>query len=189
MIKSIKQSLIVFAFFTLLLGIVYPLFITGIAQVTMPYKANGSLIVKDGKTVGSALLGQNFDKPEYFHSRLSAVNYDGTNSGASNLGPSSAKLMQQVGDSIKQIRKEDNFPVGDMPPDMVSSSASGLDPHISRANALIQLKRVAKVRNIPETEVGKLIEDNTDKDFIGIWGHRGVNVLKLNLALDSYKKS
>ena len=153
----------------------------------MPGKANGSIIYKDGKPVGSELLGQNFDKPGYFHGRLSAVGYDATNSGASNLGPSSAKLMQEVGDSIKQIRKEDDLPVGDIPPDMVSSSASGLDPHISMANASIQLKRVARVRKISEPEVKKMIAENTVPDFIGIWGHRGVNVLKLNMALDNYK--
>lgn len=188
MIKIIKQSLIAFAFFTILLGVVYPLFITGIAQVMMPAKANGSIIIKDGNIVGSGLIGQNFDKPEYFHSRPSAVNYDAANSGASNLGPSSAKLMDQVKERIEQVRKENNLKDEEIPPDMVLSSASGLDPHISRANALIQLKRVARERNIPEAEVIKLIEENSNGDFIGIWGHRGVNVLKLNLALDNIKK-
>jgi potassium-transporting ATPase KdpC subunit len=188
MIKILKQSLIAFAFFTLLLGVVYPLFITGIAQVIMPAKANGSLILKDGKTVGSGLIGQNFDKPEYFHSRPSAVNYDAANSGASNLGPSSAKLMDQVKARIEQVRKENNLKNEEIPPDMVLSSASGIDPHISQANALIQSKRIARVRNIPDTEVEKLIEENTNSDFIGIWGHPGINVLELNIALDSLKK-
>jgi potassium-transporting ATPase KdpC subunit len=188
MIKIIKQSLIAFAFFTLLLGVVYPLFITGLAQVTMPDKANGSLIIKDGKPAGSGLIGQNFDKPEYFHSRPSAVNYDAANSGASNMGPSSAKLMDLAKERIAQARKVNNLKDEEMPPDMVLSSASGIDPHISRANALLQSKRVAKMRKIPEKEVEEMIEDNTAPDFIGIWGHAGVNVLKLNRALDNLKK-
>lgn len=189
MIKILKQSLIAFAFFTLLLGVVYPLFITGIAQITMPAKANGSLVIKDGKTAGSELIGQNFDRPEYFHSRPSAGNYDAANSGASNLGPSSAKLMDQVKERIEQVRTENNFISGEIPPDMVLSSSSGLDPHISPANAMIQLKRVARVRKIPEMEVEKLITENTDPDFIGVWGHPGVNVLKLNLALNDYNST
>ena len=182
-------ALKVFLLFAILTGIIYPLSITAIAQITMPYQANGSLIKKDGKVIGSKLIGQNFDKPEYFQSRPSAVNYAADSSGASNLGPSSKKLMNHTEKRIKLIRAENNIPGNKtIPADMVLSSASGLDPHISIQNALLQVSRIAKIRNLPETKLKELIKKSTDHDYIGLWGQSGVNVLKLNIALDKQSK-
>lgn len=178
--KNIITSIKVFIIFSVLLGLFYPLVITGIAQATMPNKANGSLIKIDGKVVGSSLIGQKFDKPEYFNSRPSAVDYNASASGASNLGPSSKKLIARVKETI---RKE-NLSNNNIPADMVLTSASGLDPHISLANAQLQIPRIAKARNISKIEIKKLVDKNTDPDFIGIWGQQGVNVLKLNIALN-----
>lgn len=182
-------ALKVFLLFAILTGVIYPLSITALAQITMPYQANGSLIKKDGKIIGSQLIGQNFDKPEYFTGRPSAVNYAADGSGASNLGPSSKKLMNQVQDRINLVRAENNIPANKtIPADMVLTSASGLDPHISVENALLQISRVAKQRNLPETKLQELVKKSTDNDFIGLWGQSGVNVLKLNLELDKLSK-
>lgn len=178
--KETITAIKVFIVFSLLLGLVYPLAITGIAQATMKDKANGSLIVKNGQVVGSNLIGQKFDKLEYFNSRPSAVDYNASGSGASNLGPSSKKLIERVKETITKEKLGNK----NIPADMVLTSASGLDPHISLANAQLQIPRIAKVRNISETEIKKLVAKNTDPDFIGIWGQQGVNVLKLNIALD-----
>lgn len=174
-----------FIIFSILLGLIYPLAITGIAQVTMKDKANGSLIVENGKVVGSSLIGQNFGSPTYFNSRPSAVDYNAAGSGASNLGPSSKKLIEQVKERVNSKRETVN---GLIPADAVLTSASGLDPHISLENAQLQAQRVAKIRNISEIQMKKLIDENTDHEFIGIWGQEGVNVLKLNLALDKLTK-
>lgn len=198
--KNIITSIKAFIGFSILLGIVYPLAITGIAQIAMPQKANGSLIVQKGQIVGSSLIGQKFDKPEYFNSRPSAVNYNAAGSGASNLGPSSKKLMTQVQDRINGIKPltPTLSPKGrgrsaltthfSVPADMVLTSASGLDPHISVENANFQATRVAKLRGISEEKVQNLISQNTDHNFLGIWGQDGVNVLKLNIALDKEGK-
>lgn len=184
--KEIFKSIKIYLIFTLLLGLVYPLFITAIAQIAIPYQANGSLIKKDGNVIGSSLIGQNFDKPEYFHPRPSAVDYNGQGSGGSNLGPSSKKLMNTVADRIKKVREENNIDKNiKIPADMVLSSSSGLDPHISIENTNFQVKRVAKARGISENQIKKLVNKNIDPDFLEIWGQPGVNVLKLNLALDS----
>lgn len=177
--KNIITSIKVFIGFSILLGLIYPLAITGIAQATMKDKANGSLIKIDGKVVGSSLIGQNFDKPEYFNSRPSAVDYNASGSGGSNLGPSSKKLMEQVKARVEKFGQKTH-----LPPDAVLTSASGLDPHISLENAQLQIPRISKIRNISESEIKKLVNENTDHDFIGIWGQYGVNVLKLNIALD-----
>lgn len=182
--KEIITSIKVFVVFSLLLGIIYPLTITAIAQTTMKNKANGSLIKIDDRVVGSSLIGQKFDKPEYFHSRPSAVAYKADASGASNLGPSSKKLIERVKDTINKEKPGDK----NIPADAVLSSASGLDPHISLENAQLQISRVAKVRGISEEKIKGLISQNTDHDFIGIWGQKGVNVLKLNIALDKEVK-
>lgn len=178
--KEIITSIKVFIIFSLLLGLVYPLIITGIAQATMSNKANGSLIKFDGKIVGSSLIGQKFDKPEYFHSRPSAVDYNASASGASNLGPSSKKLIERVKETISKETLNNKT----IPADMVLTSASGLDPHISLENAKFQIPRIAKVRNIPETKLEEIVNKNIDSDFLGVWGQHGVNVLKLNLAID-----
>jgi K+-transporting ATPase ATPase C chain len=186
--KKIVQSLKAYVIFSVLLGLIYPLGITFIAQFAMPYKANGSLLKKDGKVIGSSLIGQGFAKPEYFQSRPSAVNYDAANSGATNLGPSSKKLMDATAQNILKIRKDNALREDDaVPADMVLSSASGLDPHISLENALIQAERISKIRNIPVIILKGMISKNTDSDFIGIWGRPGVNVLTLNIALDDLK--
>lgn len=181
--KNIIISIRAFIVFSILLGLVYPLTITGIAQVAFPQKANGSLIIENGQVIGSSLIGQKFDKPEYFNSRPSAVDYNAAGSGASNLGPSSKKLAEQVKERITNLGQNKH-----LPPDAVLTSASGLDPHISIENAKLQVKRVAKIRNIPEPKVQKLIEENTDHELLGIWGQEGVNVLKLNIALDKEGK-
>lgn len=172
-----------FIIFSVLLGLVYPLAITGIAQVVFPQKANGSLIIENGKIIGSSLIGQKFDKPEYFNSRPSAVDYNAEGSGASNLAPTSKKLIERVKADIAK-----NNLSGNIPSDMVLTSASGLDPHISIENAKLQAKRVAKIRGISEEKINELITQNTDLNFLGIWGQDGVNVLKLNLTLDKTKR-
>lgn len=186
--KNFIISIKVFVGFSILLGLIYPLAMTGIAQVAFPQKANGSLIVENGHVVGSSLIGQKFDTPEYFNSRPSAVDYNAAGSGASNLGPTSKKLMEQVGNRINNL-KLCSLPTAHCSPpaDAVMTSASGLDPHISLENAQLQIPRVAKIRNVSEAEIQKLINENTDRDFIGIWGQEGVNVLKLNLDLDKVK--
>lgn len=165
-----------FIIFSILLGLVYPLAITGIAQIAFPQKANGSLIKIDGQVIGSSLIGQKFDKPEYFNSRPSAVDYNAAGSGASNLGPSSKKLAEQVKERTKGLKN--------IPADAVLTSASGLDPHISIQNAKLQANRIAKIRSLQISKLDELISNNTDSEFLGIWGQNGVNVLKLNLALD-----
>ena len=175
-----------FLVFSLLLGILYPLLITGISQLFMSQEANGSLIEKNGVIIGSSLIGQKFTQPKYFHSRPSAIDYDATNSGGSNLAPSNPRLLSDVTDRIKQVMRENSLPPKQpVPADMVLTSGSGLYPHISRANALLQLPRVAAARHLAHTAVRQLIDTNIDLDFIGIWGEAGVNVLKLNLALDA----
>lgn len=181
--KNTLIAIRTFIILSILLGLIYPLAITGIAQVAFPQKANGSLIVENNQVVGSSLIGQKFDKPEYFHSRPSAVGYNAAGSGASNLGPSSKKLADRVKSDIAK-----NNLSGNIPADMVLTSASGLDPHISIENAKLQAKRVLKIRNISEIQMNKLIEENTDHELLGIWGHEGVNVLKLNIALDKEGK-
>lgn len=181
--KNIIISIKTFIVFSVLLGLVYPLAITGIAQVVFPQKANGSLIIENDQVIGSSLIGQKFDKPEYFNSRPSAVDYNASGSGASNLGPSSKKLANRVKADISK-----NNLSKDIPADAVLTSASGLDPHISVENAKLQAKRVAKIRNVSETQINELIKENTDHEFLGIWGKDGVNVLKLNIALDKGNK-
>jgi len=188
--KKLIQSIRIYVIFTVLLGLIYPVAITLIAQVLFPYQANGSLLKNGGTVIGSRLIGQGFTDGKYFQGRMSANNYDGTNSGGTNLGPSSKKLMDATADKISKLRQENLLSADtQIPADMALTSASGLDPHISPENALIQANRVARVRGIPISEVKKLIEKNTDSDFIGIWGCNGVNVLTLNMALDELVKS
>lgn len=185
--KKIVQSLKAYIIFSILLGLIYPLAITLIAQFAMPYRANGSLLKKDGKIIGSTLISQGFTKPEYFQGRPSAGNYDASNSGGTNLGPSSKKLMDIAAQNIIRIRKDNELQEDAvLPADMVLSSASGLDPHISLENALLQAERVSKIRGIPVIILKGMINTNIDHDFVGIWGQPGVNVLKLNIALDEY---
>ena len=183
--KKLMRSIRAYIVFSLLLGLAYPLLITFLAQVTMSDKANGSLIRRGGRIIGSRLIGQNFAGPGYFHGRPSANACDGANSGGANLGPSSQKLMSIAEERIKQVRRENGVPAGmPVPGDMVLASASGLDPHISRENAAFQAKRVSKIRNISSAEMDKLLAKNTDPDFLGLWGCSSVNVLGLNTDVD-----
>ena len=166
---------------------IYPVIIWGIAQVIFPYQANGSLITQNGQVVGSALLAQGFSGAKYFHPRPSqaGTGYDAANSNASNLGPTSKKLMDSIKDAADAYRKENNLAAAAIvPADAVTSSFSGLDPHISPKNAQIQAARVARERGINEEVVRNEIEKATDKPFLGFIGDPAVNVLKLNLALD-----
>lgn len=169
----------------------YPLVVYGIAQVAFPHKANGSLIIaNEGKVRGSELLGQNFTEAKYFHPRPSAAGngYDAANSSGSNLGPTSQKLNATIKDRIAAYRAENGLKETDtVPADAVTASASGLDPHISPRNAELQVARVAKTRGLQEDKVRALIQQNTDAADFGVLGEPGVNVLKLNLALDSIK--
>lgn len=185
---ELKTSIIATIVFVIVLCGLYPLVIYGAAQLFFPDKANGSLIEgKDRKLIGSELLGQMFTGEKYFHPRPSAAGtgYDATSSGATNLGPTSQKLIDSVKAAIEQYRKENHLAAGVLiPGDAVTSSGSGLDPHISPANAQLQLERVAHARGMDATKIRLSIDKYTDPRQFGILGEPGVNVLKLNLALD-----
>jgi potassium-transporting ATPase KdpC subunit len=186
--KHIKRSILVLLVFSILTGLVYPLIITGIAQLVFPHQANGSLIVINGKTVGSELIGQSFTKPEYFHGRPSAVNYDASNSGGTNLGPTNQKFINQIDSTAQWIRMENGLPSdASVPVDLVTSSASGLDPNISLQSALIQVSRVAKTRGLDELVVRSLVNQHTEKPVLGLFGQPMINILKLNIAIDAFQ--
>ena len=184
-IRSIAATIV----FAIILCGLYPLVVYGVGQAFFRHQANGSLILsKDGKVLGSEWLGQQFTSDKYFNSRPSAAGtgYDATSSGGTNLGPTSQKLNDSIKAAVDAYRKQNNLAAdAPVPADAVTSSASGLDPHISPANALIQVPRVAKARNLDPAKVQELVEQNTDKPSLGILGDPGVNVLKLNLALDA----
>jgi potassium-transporting ATPase KdpC subunit len=191
--KNLMTQLGISVVATLLLAVIvsgiYPLVVWGIAQALFPEKADGSLVVRDGKIIGSELIAQNFTDPKYFHPRPSAagdVGYDATNSGGSNLGPTSKKFIGAVKERIGAYRAENNLPAAaSVPADAVTASASGLDPHISVKNALIQATRVAKARGIGENEVQAKVKAHIEGRDLGILGEPRVNVLKLNLSLDA----
>jgi K+-transporting ATPase ATPase C chain len=173
---------------TLVTGIVYPLAVTAISQAVFPAQANGSLIVKDGTVLGSTLIGQPFDDPKYFWSRLSAtatVGYNGAASSGANLGPLSDALLDAVRGRIDALKAADPGNTAPIPADLVTASSSGLDPHISPAAAHYQAARVARVRGIPEATVRALVAEHTQRRQLGILGEPGVNVVTLNLALDA----
>jgi potassium-transporting ATPase KdpC subunit len=197
MISQIRPALVMIVLFTVLTGLAYPLAITGIAQVIFPAAAKGSLVMKGDTIVGSALIGQNFSSDKYFHGRPSATSapdpndssktvdapYNAANSAGSNLGPTSQKLVDRVKSDVDALRKAGiNTSI---PADAVTTSASGIDPHITPEFALLQVDRVAKARSLAEDKVRKLVEDNVEGRFLGLIGEPHINVLKLNLALDS----
>lgn len=178
-------------FMTLLLGVVYPLAMTGISQVLFPHRSNGSLITQGEKVIGSDLIGQNFTKPEYFQPRPSAAGndgYDATASGGSNFGPTNQKLVDRVKASIEKFRKENPDYHGPIPADLVTTSASGLDPHLSPDSAMAQVPRVAKARGVSVEQVNQLVGQLTEGPDLGVLGEPRVNVLRLNIALDQQKK-
>ncbi|MFZ3050383.1 MAG: potassium-transporting ATPase subunit KdpC [Methanothrix sp.] len=184
-VKEVKPAVLLFLAFSLLTGLVYPLLITGVVQTMMPERAHGSLIVVDGQVIGSELIGQNFSGPGYFHGRPSAVSYAANGSGASNLGPTSSRLMDEVRRRVEQVQMENNLSQNmPVPADLVEASASGLDPHISMDGAMLQVPRIAKARGLPESEVKLLVYQTIEPAQFGILGQERVNVLKLNLALD-----
>jgi len=179
---AIKATLLL----TVLTGLLYPLAVTGLAQILFPHQANGSLKVVNGKTVGSELIGQSFTKPEYFHGRPSAAGngYDGLNSGGSNYGPTNQKLSDRVSDDVKKFRAENPTYTGPVPADLLTASGSGLDPHISPASADVQVARVAAARGVPADTVRQLVLAHTEGRQYGLFGEPRVNVLELNVALD-----
>jgi K+-transporting ATPase ATPase C chain len=200
MIKHIVPAILLTVLMTALTGLAYPLAMTGVAGLLFPYQAKGSLIERDGKIIGSELIGQNFTDNGYFHGRPSATTdtdpndstktisapYNASNSGGSNLGPTSKTLVDRVksnSDSLVATNPSTKIPV-----DLVTTSASGLDPDITPAAALFQIPRVAAARKLPEDELRRLVEDNTTARLLGILGEPHVNVLKLNLALDKLAK-
>ena len=185
---NIRRNLIVAVLITIvttvLLGLVYPLVVTAFAQVLFPDKANGQLREHNGRAIGSDIIGQGFSRPGYFHSRASAAGqgYDATSSGGTNLGPTNKKLIDAVTAAIAAAQKEN--PTAPVPIDMVTTSASGIDPHVSPENALFQVPRVAKARGLREADVRALVERRVEGRQLGFLGEPRVNVLLLNLALD-----
>jgi K+-transporting ATPase ATPase C chain len=184
LIVAIKMTIAL----TVLTGLIYPIVMVGVSRVVFPAQAQGSLIVRDGKVVGSSLIGQNFSKPGYFHSRPSAAGdkgYDASASGASNLGPTNKALIEAVKSRLKGVLEENpGVSPAQVPIDLVTTSGSGLDPEISLAAAQLQVPRVAKARGLGEEQVQKLVEQSTRDRYLGILGEPGVNVVALNLALD-----
>ena len=187
-LKELWTSIVATVVLCVVVSGVYPVVIWGIGQVLFPHQANGSLVQNNGQIVGSELLAQGFSGAKYFHPRPSnaGTGYDSTSSGGSNLGPTSQKLMDGIKANIAQYRQENSLPAEALvPADAVTASGSGLDPHISLQNALLQVPRVAKERGISEEAVRGEVTKATDKALLGIGGDPGVNVLKLNLALDT----
>lgn len=185
---ELRPALVLFVLLSLITGLAYPLLVTGIAQLAFPAQANGSLIVRDGKVLGSELIGQAFADPKYFWGRPSATSpmpYNAANSAGSNLGPSNPALADAVKARIDALRAADPGNQAPIPVDLVTASASGLDPHISRAAADWQLARVARVRGLPEARVRELVEQHTAGPRLGFIGETRVHVLRLNLALDA----
>ena len=187
MLSHLRPALMILLLMTLLTGVAYPLVVTGIAQALFPAQANGSLVIEDGKRVGSRLIGQPFDDPKYFWSRPSATSPFADNAGSSsgsNLSPTNPDLVKAVQGRVDALRAADPGNTAPVPVDLVTASGSGLDPHISPAAALYQVPRVAKARKLDSETVRQLVERHTEGRFLGFLGEPRVNVLTLNLALD-----
>jgi potassium-transporting ATPase KdpC subunit len=187
MLARLRAAAVMLLALTLITGVVYPLLVAAVAQAAFPRQANGSLIESGGKVVGSSLIGQAFDDPKYFWSRPSATTppYNASSSTGSNLGPTNPALTEAVKARVDALRAADPDATGPVPVDLVTTSASGLDPHVSRAAAYYQVHRVAKARGLDEGRVRDLVDHFTDQPFLGVVGEPGVNVLELNLALDA----
>jgi K+-transporting ATPase ATPase C chain len=184
MLKELRSAILITFVLTIITGILYPLAVTGIAQTIFHKQANGSLIERDGKVIGSEIIGQNFAKPEYFHPRPSQNSYDAANSGGSNLGPTNPALADRLKKDAETFRKDNPEYTGPIPADAITASGSGLDPEISPANAISQAARVAKARGASTDAVQNLVAINTKQRDLGVLGEPRVNVLKLNMALD-----
>lgn len=184
MLRQLMPALRMTVVLTVLTGMVYPGLVTGLCKVLFPAQADGSLITQNGKVVGSALIGQDFTAPQYFHPRPSAAGYDATASTGSNFGPTSQKLIDRVKASVEAYRKENPAFTDAVPADAVTTSASGLDPHISEANAEVQVERVAQARGVDPARVREAVRRFTGQRALGLLGEPTVNVLLLNLELD-----
>jgi len=182
-----RPALTIFALLTIITGVVYPLLVTGVSQVLFPSQSNGSIITIDGKAAGSELIGQQFDDPKYFWGRVSAVGYNADLSSGSNYGPMNPALLASVQARIDALQAADPDNTLPIPVDLVTASASGLDPHISVAAALYQVHRVVSARGLNEADVQSLVEQHTEGRQFGIFGEPRVNILQLNLALDDLK--
>ncbi len=199
MLRELRPAIVLVIILTLITGLVYPLVMTGIAGVLFPTQAQGSLVTVDGKVVGSSLIGQEFTSDKYFHGRPSATTapdpndstktvpapYNAANSGGSNLGPTNKALIDRVKADVDKLKQEN--PSAAVPIDLVTTTASGLDPHITPESALFQVPRVAKARNISEDRLRQLVNDHVESRLLGLFGEPRVNVLALNIALDDLK--